>query len=113
MQTLFRAHPGNMVWLWILGGLLVAIALLAVLDRLPSRSKRTLIVVSTFVAGLFYVLEFFLPAKVNPFSGGIEIVGQVVQVIFAFTLGLGAYNLIFFHSRNIRRMRRDWPFSVL
>jgi hypothetical protein len=121
-HTLFRPRPGAAVWFWILGGLLFAIALLAVMDRLPSRSKRRLIVVSTFLAGLFYVLEFFLPAEArwfptpghkNPLSAGIEIVGQVVQVIFAFTLGLGAYNLIFFHSRNIRRLRRDWPFSVL
>src|SRR5439155_2152544 len=41
------------------------------------------------------------------------IVGKVVQVILAFTIGLGASNLIYFHSRNIRRLRRDWIFSVL
>jgi hypothetical protein len=122
LQTFFRARPGAGVWFWILGGLVFAVALLLMLDRLPSRSKRWLIVVSTFLAGLYYVLEFFLPGEAtwyptaghkNPLSLGIEPVGQVVQIIFAVTLGLGAYNLIFFHSRNIRRLRRDWPFSVL
>lgn len=122
LQTLFSAKPGPAVWYWILGGLVFAVALLLLLDRLPSRAKRQLIVVSTFLAGLFYVLEFFLPGEAswyptaghkNPLSLGVEVVGQVVQIIFAFTLGLGAYNLIFFHSRNIRRLRRDWPFSIL
>jgi hypothetical protein len=95
---------------------------LAILDRLPSRSKRRLIVATTFLAGLYYMLEFFLPATAtwyptadnsNPLTAGIEIIGQVVQVVFAFTLGLGTYNLVFFHSRNIRRLRPTWPFSVL
>jgi hypothetical protein len=95
---------------------------LALLDRLPSRSKRRLIVTTTFLAGLYYALEFVLPEKAswfpnaahsNPLSPGIEIVGQVVQIILAFTLGLGAYNLVYFHSRTIRRARPDWPFSVL
>src|SRR5262249_35058609 len=96
--------------------------ILAVLDRLPSRSKRWLIATTTFLAGLYYVLEFFLPEKAswypnaahaNPLSAGIEIAGQIVQVILAFTLPMGAYNLIYFHSRNIRRQRPNWPFSVL
>jgi hypothetical protein len=122
LQSLFAPHPGPTVWYWIAGGLLFAVLVLAVLHRLPSRSKRRLIVVSTFLAGLFYVLEFFLPEKAgwyptagdtNPLSPSIQIVGQFVQIIFSFTLGLGTYNLIYFHSRNIRRLRRDWPFSVL
>src|SRR5438552_3331313 len=94
----FGPKPGPMVWAWILGGLAAAVLVLAILDRLPSRAKRQLIVTTTFLGGLYYALEFFLPEKAgwypnaahaNPLSPGIEIVGKVVQVVLAFTLGLG------------------------
>src|SRR5437016_2959814 len=98
LHALFGPKHGPVVWLWILGGLVVSLVVLAALDRLPSRSKRRLIATTTFLAGLFYALEFFLPEKAswfpnaahtNPLSPGVELMGKVVQVIFAFTIGLG------------------------
>ena len=38
MQALLSPRPGPQVWFWIAGGLLFAVAVLALLHRLPSRS---------------------------------------------------------------------------
>jgi hypothetical protein len=93
--------------------------LLALLDMLPARHKRTLTVGLTFLAGLFYSLEFYLPAKIrwwpgyrNPFSPLVVPMGNALNVVFGFTIALGLINLALIHGRTIARRRTGWYNSV-
>ena len=64
---------GGKFWIASIGSVLVAVALLLVLHGAPNRVKRQLLVVCTFLAGLFYFLEFFLPPDpktTRPRTGG-------------------------------------------
>jgi hypothetical protein len=83
--------------------------------------KRGLTVVATFLAGLFYFVEFFIPP--DPQSSDALLlgrnltewastVGQVTQVVAGFTFLLGIYNLVFVHGNAIRRRREGWQNSV-
>lgn len=107
--------------LLVLGTLVGALVLLAVLHQAPTRVKRLITVVATFLAGLFYVLEFFVPP--DPVTedavllGGnltqmAAMVGQATQVVAGFTFLLGVYNLVYVHGGAIRRRRAGWPNSL-
>jgi hypothetical protein len=114
----FFAAPRNGAPLivFILGTVIVAVVLLLALHQAPPRTKKRVITAATFLAGLFYVLEFFLPAtrpKGNFLSLWTENVGSAVLVVAGFAFGLGIYNLLHVHASNIRRRRPDWYNSVV
>jgi hypothetical protein len=75
--------------LWIAGAFALAIALIPLLGTLPPRGRFALISVVTFIVGLFFAAEFFLP-----------VVQGSLQVITALSLGLGTYGLVRLHLRN-------------
>jgi hypothetical protein len=85
----------------------VSFGVLAFLFRLPPSPRRWIIVVCTFVAGLFYSMEFFWPRD-NFLTDWIEPVGNAVKVIYAFTFGLGMINLCIVHGKAIARRRAGW-----
>jgi len=95
----------------ILVGVGVSVGLLALLHRLPPGPKRRLIVGVTFLAGLFYSVEFFWPGD-NFLTDWIAPVGDATRVISAFTFGLGMINLSLVHGKAIRRRREGWVNSV-
>lgn len=108
MATLFRPTPSlslNVILMLLAVGL--ALAVLAFLFRLPPRSRRGVVVVCTFVAGLFYSVEFFWPRD-NFLTNWIEPVGNAVKVISAFTIGLGLINLCLIHGKALVRRRPGW-----
>lgn len=78
----------------------------------PARQRKKLIVALTFLAGLFYSTEFFWPA--DPETGKnflteyLTPVGTTTNVVYAFALGLGIYNLMRFHASNLMRRRPGW-----
>lgn len=112
---------GPLFWVAIFGTLAVCVAMLAVLHAAPNQVKRALTVTLTFLGGLFYFLEFFIPP--NPatdetslwgwnLSATATTVGNATQVIAGFTILLGIYNLVRIHGNNVRRLRQGWPSSV-
>ena len=112
---------GGTFHLLMLGALAGALIVLAVLHQAPTRVKRTATLVATFLAGLFYFLEFFIPpdpksADALLFSLNLTqmaaTVGQVTQVVAGFTFLLGVYNLILVHGGAIRRRRAGWHNSA-
>lgn len=101
---------------FIVGTVVVAVALLLVLHQAPPRTKKRVVTAATFLSGLFYVLEFFLPAsgsRGNVLSPWTVSVGDALLVIGSFAFGLGIYNLLHVHASNIRRRRPDWYNSVV
>lgn len=113
---------GPPFWFAVFGAFAGAAIALALLHGAPNQVKRAVVVVCTFLAGLFYFLEFFVPP--NPTTeeawiGGWNLtktagtVGNAVQVVAGFTFLLGVYNLARIHGNNIRRLRGgEWPYSA-
>ena len=108
-------------YLAMAGAVLGAGLMLLVLHQTSNQVKRYLIVALTFLAGLFYFIEFFIPP--NPVTEETVLFGQnltkiaatvgnATQVVAAFTFLLGVFNLVRIHGNNVRRLRNDWPYSL-
>jgi hypothetical protein len=100
----------------IIGAAVLVFALIPVLQTLPPRARRALIALFTFIAGLFFAAEFFLPVNdqgknilTDPFK---KLQGSL-QVITALSLGLGTYGLIRLHLRNAVQRRAQWGYSLV
>lgn len=119
MNFLFTPRPGAQVWLWAFGVVVLFVLLLAFLHMLPGRQKRQLIVGGTFLAGLYYFLEFMLPANVggtaegNVLSPAVEPLSDFVLVIGAMAIGLGVINLARVQGRVLLGMRRGWQNALI
>lgn len=117
LSTVFR--PLEPPWLW------VAIALCAVgcvvlffaLQALPGRARKALVAAVTFLAGLFYALEFFWPVNKetdeNFLTFAVPTVGNVINVLAAFTLGLGVFSLVRIHATKVIKLKEGWGNSAV
>ena len=126
LSFLTAPRHGTQLFLFVLGAVLVFAAVMAALHTLPPRAKRWLIVACTFVAGLFYLLEFMLPPGTlmpppgpgegpvmdNFLSRYVEPVGYVTQIIAAVAIGLGVINLARVNSAPLLRFRPGWQNSL-
>jgi hypothetical protein len=120
VNVLFRPHHGTLLLLFVLGGVALSVVVLGLLHRTQARFKRRLTVLLTFLAGSYYVLEFFLPARpgVQPGAAGNFLspfampIGNVVQVMGGLAFGLGIFNLAHVHWTTIRRHRPGWTNSL-
>ncbi len=109
--------------------IIVSVAVLVALHRsLGPRGRRTLTVVVTFLAGLFFGLVYFLPVGTrtlwptsipnttgragNILTPGIEPSTIWLMVVGAFMVGLGVYSLVQVHGRNLLRGRPGWHNSL-
>lgn len=95
------------------------LAVLAALQAAPRRARRGIIAVFTFLGGLYFAAEFFLPAaKSGPNAGGNfltpyqPVVANIAAVVSAFAIGLGVVSLVQLHTKNIARARPGWGYSV-
>ncbi len=113
---------GLWFWIWVAGALLVSVGFLVLLHFTSNQVKRSVTAFFTFLAGLFYVLEFFIPpdpatedailGAVN-FTKAANTVGEVTQVVAGFTFLLGVYNLTSIHGRKLMKKSKDWEYSLL
>ncbi len=113
---MFRPVQGPAVWGYIIGALVASGVIFFLLTLIPGRFRKPLIALITFLAGLFYALEFFWPTgrdDTNFLTPFIDPAGQMAQVLQAFALGLGVYSLVSVHLRSIARQRSGWGFSVV
>jgi hypothetical protein len=117
--THYLIKPGAPAYLWALGiagdFLLFGGALFLVLNLVPNRFRKVLIAAATFLAGLIYSIEYFVPGGKdgrNFMTGVTEQLEQTMTVVFAFTLGLGIYSLLRFHGNNLMRKRQGWFYNL-
>lgn len=116
MFTRFVVQPGAPQWQWVLAVigdfLIFGGGLFFLLQLVPNRGRKPLIIALTFLAGLIYSVEFFIPAdpdtRENCMTNFITQVGQATNVVYAFALGLGVTNLIRFHGQNLLRLKPGW-----
>lgn len=97
---------------WMIAGTLGALAAFALMQLIPGAARRRFIVGSTFVAGLFYSCEFFLPAKHNVLTPFQIPLGDAQSVVGAFTIGLGLLNLVSVHGHRVMGARKGWENSL-
>ena len=122
MRHFFDAvpHTKPLFYAALAGTLIVGIGILAVLQILPTRMRRPLVALATFLGGLYYVAEFFIPTgwgvprgvDGNFLSPYMDTVADVSNVIGALSIGLGVISLIGMHIHAVSRRRGSWGFSV-
>lgn len=112
---------GTPFWLAVIGALLGAGLVLALVHNTPNQFKRYLIIALTFLGGAFYAVEFFFPPhpvteETRIFTWNLtataKVMGSASQVVAAFTFLLGVYNLVRIHGNTLRRGREGWPYSL-
>ncbi len=116
MGRLFTLQHGAALWLYIAGALALSAVFFVVLQILPGRFRKPLIALVTFLAGLFYVVEFFYPVGAdgkNFLTGYRAPVAQINQVLQSLAVGAGVFSLVSVHARAIARKREGWGFSVV
>lgn len=109
-------NAGAPQWKWIIWTVIafavLGTALFGLLQLIPSRFRRTFIAILTFLAGLIYSVEFFLPADPTTHENFLtplrKQIGEATNVVYAFALGLGIFSLIRFHGTNLIRKRPGW-----
>lgn len=120
-QTIWQLPEGSRVLfatLIVLGAFVLILGLVPVLQTLPPRGRRAIIVTVTFLAGLFFAAEFFLPVDSgeppsNFLTPAIQPAQNVLQIIGALALGLGTFGLVRLHLRNAVQKRAQWGYSIV
>ncbi len=119
MSSIFSPHHGAALWSYIVGALVVGGLFLALLTTVPPRYRKTLVMAITFIAGLYYSLEFLVPPKFwhltperNPLTDLRPFVGTATQVIWSFALLLGIWNLFQIHGKAVMKRAGSWHNSA-
>ena len=73
--------------------------------------KREIPLIITFVAGVAFVLQYFIPHY--PFNRFNDIFSDWFAIVGAFAIWLGALSLIKLCLLNISKKSHDWPISLL
>ncbi|MGH8103843.1 MAG: hypothetical protein ACREJQ_04895, partial [bacterium] len=79
-------------------------------------NRRRLLQIVVFAAGIFYVVEFFLPAQIgdwkNPLTPLIGPIGDFVLVVTQLAIGVGAVNLFRYHLKETARRKQGYGNSI-
>jgi hypothetical protein len=94
-----------------IGVLLFGVICFLVLIRISPARRKLMIVAVTFLAGLYWSVEFFIP-KENFLSPSIPSFQNFMRVMGAWTAGLGLINIIMIHGANVRKQKKGYYNSV-
>ncbi len=114
----FPAQKGLTLWLILLGLIVAYVVIFFGLQFLKPRARKMLIAIVTFLAGLFYALEFFLPTELvdgketNALTRFIVPMNEFAQLVAVLALGLGIYSLTMIHGKTLLRFRSGWFYSL-
>lgn len=92
---------------FIIGALGVGAVFLGILTSIPARYRKTVVMIVTFIGGLFLSLEFLIP-KENPLTDAVTTVANIQIVVGSFALLLGVWNLFHIHSKAIMKQSKSW-----
>lgn len=76
--------------------------------------RKFLIRLLTFLGGIYFFLDFVLPARVAGFEIGkySDQISQGFVAVGAVALGLGVINLLLVHGGRLALKRKGWPYSA-
>src|ERR1051326_9169630 len=111
---MFHEAHGAAWFAWVVGTLVVCGLVIALMQLIPQRFRRPIILTVTFLGGLYWALEFFLPTHPIPTAENPDAVGNILTpyivpfgivavIIGAWTAGLGVINLCQVHGRRLMR----------
>ena len=102
---------------YVIGSIVVGIVLMLVLTQLPKRARKYILWTVTFLGGLFYALEFFLPTHEMMIEGSktegnflspfVVPMTNVLPALSAFAVGLGVINLFQMHTKRVLKWNVD------
>jgi len=74
--------------------------------------RRGIIIITTFIGGLFFFLEFVLPEQwfgnPNIFSEWMPTVNNFLMIVGSFAVGIGVINLVAVHGQQITKKGPAW-----
>lgn len=127
----FWKHPNgsSALMLWIAIGLVAGLALIFIFSKLPTQTRRPVVVAATFLSGLFYVMLYLWPQPVAKEDGTLPrdfvekvgfwlqdaqpSIGNFSNILTAFLLGLGIFSVVRIHTRKLAKSQQDWQFSAV
>ncbi|MBI1755522.1 MAG: hypothetical protein HYR64_00255 [Fimbriimonas ginsengisoli] len=129
-KSFYNAEPGSpRLYFMIFLTVVIGLGVIGVFMVAPIRMRRPIVSVVTFLAGLFWVLEFTWPKaiargpldKPNGFveqvgfmlHDGVPAVADLANTVSSFLLGLGVYSLLRVHLRKVFKQQKDWSFSLV
>ncbi|MHB9105714.1 MAG: hypothetical protein ACYDCO_01545 [Armatimonadota bacterium] len=103
----------------IVASIVVFVLVMTVLHHTPSQFKKWLTIVLTFIAGLFFFLEYVLPlhtlkdgSRGNVITPYVQPVSDYIQYIFIWTIFLGLISLTVVHGRRLLQRVPGWHNSL-
>lgn len=117
--TPIQHTPAFLLALFI--SLVLFVVVMTSLHQLSQTAKKWLTIICTFVAGLFFMLEFFIPGTTpDPTTGGsqnfitpwIDPVSDFIMYTGAWTLGMGIISLSLVHGRRLLKRQQGWHNSL-
>jgi hypothetical protein len=122
-SRLFHEAQGMTWWLSVLGAFLFTFVVIVLLQLVPQRFRRHVILGATFVGGLFYAVEFFWPTHLHPTPADpkhqenfltpfVVPFGSITPIIAGWTVGLGVINLLMVHGKRLTRRPEGWGNSL-
>ncbi|HEX2950451.1 MAG TPA: hypothetical protein VHV83_12945 [Armatimonadota bacterium] len=113
-------HPATFV-LALLVSTILFVAVMTALHQLSPQAKKWMTIICTFIAGLFFTLEFAIPGTIpDPSSGGkqnfitpwIDPVSNFIMYAGAWTLGMGIISLSIVHGKRLLKRTPGWHNSL-
>ena len=111
MNVLFSPKEGVTLWVYIFGALVVGALVLFALTKVPKKARKPVVVVITFVAGLFLSLEYLIPFD-NIFTQTMPTVSNWQLIISCFTLFMGLGSLFYLHGRRVMKKSENTLNSI-
>jgi hypothetical protein len=128
----FWNAPSGTSGLYLMVGITALIGFAFIIGCLfmPSRMKRPIAAVATFLAGAFWVTYYLWPTAHDRnaatdmpegvgdsvafwLSDAVPHVSNFANILTAFILGLGVYSILRIHLKRLVKGQKDWQFSLI
>lgn len=106
-QWLSAPRSGWELAAFIVGAFGVGAVVLGLLMSVPPKYRKLVVMVVTFIGGLYFSLEFLIPHR-NALTDMRPFVANASMVIWSFALFLGVLNLFGIHGRAVRKLSSGW-----
>lgn len=113
------------IWITVVAGFIFV----GLLTMAPTKLRKPIVWLATFLAGLYYILVWLWPTPANltpsekPLNSTEHIgnwlvnaqsgVSSITQTLTALLLGLGVFSVLRLHTTKLMKKQKDWAFSLV